>query len=147
MQKRKVSSLTYIFASFFGAAMIAAAFAYYNYTFSKYKFFDFNKNIFYEKQNLFKPKEKFYTVLIYSSNMQNYHDVANKIETKNPIIAIDLYQKRFNKEDSIIPISSGMNTMLKFIQKFNIYRVPCFFDIKRVREGLYKQNSSIKIVE
>jgi len=124
--------------------MIAGAFAYYNYTFSKYKFFDFGKNIFYEKRDIFTPKKQKYTVIVYSSNMQSYKKIVKKIKTSNPILAIDLYQKRFNKEDSIIPITSGMNTLLKFVQKFNIYEVPTFFDIKKVREKLYQQDSSIK---
>ncbi len=144
MQKRKLSSFTYILASFFGAAMIAAAFSYYNYTFSKYKFFDFEKEIFYQKRDIFTPNKEYYTVIVYSSNMQNFHEIIKKIKTTNPILAIDLYQKRFNKEDSIIPITTGMNTLLKFIQKFNIYDVPCLFDIKRVKGTLYKQYSSIK---
>jgi len=147
MQKRKLSSFTYILASFFGAAMIALAFAYYNYTFSKYKFFDFKKEIFYEKRDIFNPKEKFYTVVIYSSNMQDIKEITKKIKTKNIILAIDLYQKRFNQEDSIIPITAGMNTLLKFVQKFNIYSVPSFFDIKRLKNGHYKQDSSIKTLE
>ena len=147
MQKRKLSSFTYILASFFGAAMIALAFAYYNYTFSKYKFFDFKEDIFYEKRDIFTPKENLYTIIIYSSNMQNFKDIAKKIKTTNPIIAIDLYQKRFNKEDSIIPLTAGMNTLLKFVQKFNIYSVPSFFDIKRVKDSRYKQDSSIKVLE
>jgi len=124
--------------------MIAGAFAYYNYTFSKYKFFDFKKNIFYEKRDIFTPQKQKYTVIVYSSNMQSYKEIVKKIKTSNPILAIDLYQKRFNKEDSIIPITSGMNTLLKFVQKFNIYEVPTFFDIKKVREKLYQQDSSIK---
>ncbi len=147
MQKRKLSSFTYILASFFGAAMIALAFAYYNYTFSKYKFFDFKKEIFYEKRDIFNPKEKFYTVVVYSSNMQDIKEITKKIKTKNIILAIDLYQKRFNQEDSIIPITAGMNTLLKFVQKFNIYSVPSFFDIKRLKNGHYKQDSSIKTLE
>ncbi|RUM67130.1 MAG: hypothetical protein DSZ06_01910 [Sulfurospirillum sp.] len=124
--------------------MIALAFAYYNYTFSKYKFFDFDKNIFYLKKDIFHPKQKRYTVLIYSSNMQNIKDLVKKLKTDNSILAIDLYQKRFNKEDSIIPVTAGMNTLLKFVQKFNIYEVPSYFDIVSVKKGLYKQYSSIK---
>ncbi len=143
MQKRKLSAFTYIFASFFGAAMIALAFAYYNYTFSKYKFFDFNRHLFYQKKDIFHPQEAIYTVVIYSSNMQDIHQIIKKIKTPHPILAIDLYQKRFNKEDSMIPITTGMNTLLKFIQQFNIYSVPSFFDIKQIKKGLYQQNSTI----
>ncbi|MDA7848242.1 hypothetical protein N8972_02005, partial [Sulfurospirillum sp.] len=50
-----------VFASFFGAAMIAAAFAYSNYRYSEYKFLDFEKSIFYTKQDIFSPKHDTYT--------------------------------------------------------------------------------------
>ena len=58
-EKRRGSllPLTYIFGSFFGAAMIAVAFAYSNYRFSQYKFVDFAKLVFYEKSEIFTPKE------------------------------------------------------------------------------------------
>jgi hypothetical protein len=144
MQKRKLSSFTYILASFFGAAMIAAAFSYYNYKFSEYKFFDFKEHLFYQKRDIFTPKEDIYTIVVYSSNIEKFQDIVKKIKNPHTILAIDLYQKRFKEEDSIIPISTGMNTLLKFVQRFNIYDVPCMFDIKKVRDGLYKQNSSVK---
>ena len=40
---KSLFSVTTVFASFFGAALIAAAFAYFNYKFSEYKFIDFGK--------------------------------------------------------------------------------------------------------
>ncbi len=145
--KRKRSPLTLLFSSFFGAAMIAGAFAYYNYKFSEYKFFDFKEHIFYTKSDIFEPKEEIYTVIVYSSNMQNLQDILKKVKREHPIIAIDLYQKRFKQEDSIIPISSGMNTLLKFIQRFNIYEVPSVFVIKRVKGKLYKQDTKVYTID
>lgn len=150
MKKRKtksIFSLTYVFASFFGAAMVASAFAYYNYEFSKYKFFDFQETVFYQKSDLFTPNEEKYTILVYSSNMQKSVDIAPKIKHDNTILAIDLYQKRFKEEDSIIHITSGMNTLLKFIQKFNIYDVPCVFEIVKYKDLRYKQNTRIEVIE
>ncbi len=140
-------SLTYLFASFFGAAMVASAFAYYNYEFSKYKFFDFSKTSFYQKSEFFTPTLEKYTVLVYSSNMQKSEDITQKIKDDNKILAIDLYQKRFKEEDSTIHITSGMNTLLKFIQKFNIYDVPCVFEIVKIKDLKYKQNTRIEIIE
>ncbi len=140
-------SLTYIFASFFGAAMVASAFAYYNYEFSKYKFFDFNETIFYQKSELFTPKEKKYTVLVYSSNMQNANDLIKNLKDDNKILAIDLYQKRFKEDKSIIYLTSGTNSLLQFIQKFNIYQVPCAFEIVKFNNIKYKQNTAIEIIE
>ncbi len=137
-------SYNYLFASFFGAVMIAGAFAYYNYKFSEYKFFDFKQHTFYTSKDIFVPSHKAYTVLVYSSNMQDVKKLAKRLSKANPILAIDLYQKRFKEEDSIISISTGMNTLLKFIQRFNIYDVPCTFEIKQVKNELYKQDTMIE---
>jgi len=137
-------SYNYLFAPFFGAAMIAGAFAYYNYKFSEYKFFDFKQHTFYTTKDIFIPDAEAYTVLIYSSNMQDVKKLSTKLKNSNPILAIDLYQKRFKEENSTISISSGMNTLLKFIQRFNIYDVPCAFEIKQIKNELYKQDTMIE---
>ena len=141
---RKLFSLNYLFASFFGALMIAGAFAYYNYKFSQFKFFNFKDNIFYQKKDIFVPKEEKYTVLIYSSNMSNADKLIKKIKTENKILAIDLYQQRFVTKDNTIFITSGMNTLLKLIQQFNIYNIPVVFDIKKFNKVQYKQDSKIE---
>jgi hypothetical protein len=137
-------SYNYLFSSFFGAVMIAGAFAYYNYKFSEYKFFDFKQHTFYTTKDIFVPSHKAYTVLVYSSNMQDVKKLSTKLTKSNPILAIDLYQKRFKEENSTISISSGMNTLLKFIQRFNIYDVPCAFEIKQIKNELYKQDTMIE---
>ncbi len=141
---RKVFTVNYLFSSFFGAVMIAGAFAYYNYKFAEYKFFDFKQHTFYTTKDIFVPDAKNYTVLVYSSNMQDVKKLSTKLTKTNPILAIDLYQKRFKEEDSIISISTGMNTLLKFIQRFNIYDVPCAFEIKQIKNELYKQDTMIE---
>jgi uncharacterized membrane-anchored protein YitT (DUF2179 family) len=141
---RSKFSYNYLFSSFFGAVMIAGAFAYYNYKFSEYKFFDFKQHTFYTTKDIFVPSHRYYTVLVYSSNMQDVKKLAANLKKNNPILAIDLYQKRFKEEDSIISISSGMNTLLKFIQRFNIYDVPCAFEIKQIKNELYKQDTMIE---
>ena len=145
--RRKLFSLNYLFASFFGALMIAGAFAYFNYRFSEYKFINFQNRIYYEKSDVFVPKSKYYTVLIYSSNMQNINKVLQKINKSNPIIAIDLYQKRRGKKNGVIYLTSGMNTLLKLIQRFNIYEVPSAFRIKKFKNLLYKQDSIIEVIK
>ncbi len=127
--------------------MIAGAFAYYNYTFSKFHFFDFERMKFYTKRDIFVPKALEYTVLVYSSNMTPLQKVALHLKKEHPILAIDLYQKRFNQEDSMIPVTSGINTLLKFVQRFNIYEVPCAFEIERFKGSRYKQKSMIEVIE
>jgi hypothetical protein len=136
-----------VFASFFGAAMIAAAFAYSNYRYSEYKFLDFSNLIFYTKKDIFTPKSDKYTVVVYSSNMQDFSTIEGKISKENPILAIDMFQKKRGKEGDILYIGSGMNTLLKVIQKFNIYDLPSAFRIKRFNKSNYKQDSLIEVVE
>ncbi len=144
---RKIFSLNYLFASFFGAVMIAGAFAYYNYKFSQFKFFNFKENPLYTKNTIFQPKDKKYIVLIYSSNMNNTNKLLQKIKTKEKILAIDLYQRRFKEENSTIYLTAGINTLIKIVQKFNIYEVPVVFEIKKFNNVLYKQNSKMTILE
>ena len=144
---RKIFSLNYLFASFFGALMIAGAFAYFNYRFSEYKFIDFSRWVYYQKSDIFIPNDDEYTVVIYSSNMQNIDKILQKVNKLNPIIAVDLYQKKRGKARGIIYITSGMNTLLKLIQRFNIYEVPSAFKIKKFKKLLYKQDSMIEIIK
>ena len=127
--------------------MIAGAFAYFNYRFSQYKFIDFGKWIYYQKRDIFTPNRDKYTVVIYSSNMQNIDNILQKVNKINPIIAIDLYQKRRGKRSGVIYITSGMNTLLKLIQRFNIYEVPSAFIIKKSKKLLYKQDSMVETIK
>ncbi len=144
---RKLFSLNYLFASFFGALMIAGAFAYFNYKFSEYKFIDFKKWIFYKKKDIFTPKYDEYAVLVYSSNQIEPKEILKKIKPKYHILAVDLYQRRRESDQNVTFITSGINTLLKFVQRFNIYEVPCIFLIKKEKESLYKQNSRINTLE
>jgi len=127
--------------------MIAGAFAYFNYRFSEYKFIDFGRWIYYQKSDIFVPNNDKYTVVIYSSNMQDIDKILQKVNKINPIIAIDLYQKKRGKKGGIIYITSGMNTLLKLIQRFNIYEVPSAFRIKKFKKLLYKQDSMIEKIK
>ncbi len=146
-QGRRVFSLNYLFASFFGALMIASAFAYFNYRFSQYKFIDFRNWIYYEKSDIFVPKYDKYTVIIYSSNMPNIDKILQQIGNKKHIIAIDLYQKRRKNSKNIIYITTGMNNLLKLIQRFHIMEVPSIFQIVKQKNFKYKQDSMIEKIE
>ena len=140
-------SLNYLFASFFGALMIASAFAYYNYRFSEYKFIDFSTWIFYQKSELFQPTSSHYTVLVYSSNMDDVQVLLEKIASTHPVLTVDLYQKREASSSDAIHISAGMNTLLPFVHRFGIYTIPSVFTIAQERETLYKQNSPIRVID
>jgi len=125
--------------------MVAAFFFYYNYKFKEYKFLDFNKIILYEKNDIFEPKEKEYTLIIFSSRMSDLNTLLSKIKTKYPILAIDIYQQR-KKYKNIIYTTAGINTIIKIIQYLNIYEVPVVLNIKQYHKKLYKQDSPLEVI-
>lgn len=141
---KSLFSITTLFASFFGAALIAGAFAYFNYKFSEYKFINFDEWVFYEKSDIFKPKDEKYLVVFYSSKDGNTQEKLASLNVKYKIIAIDFYQNSFKNSSRTTFLRSGTNTNLKVIQRFNIYNSPSIFIIKKVKESLYKQDSMIQ---
>jgi len=141
---KSLFSLSTLLASFFGAAMIAGAFAYFNYKFSEYKFIDFNKWVFYEKSDIFKPKEQKYIVVFYSSREKGTMDKLAKIQLNIPVLAIDYYNQVRENTPNTTFLRSGTKISLSFIQRFNIYESPSIFFIKRSKDSLYKQDSMIR---
>jgi hypothetical protein len=141
---KSLFSLSTLLASFFGAAMIAAAFAYFNYKFSEYKFIDFKEWTFYEKKDLFIPKNDKYIVVFYSSKEKNTAALLSNIKLDIPIIAIDYYNEVFPNSENTTFLRAGTKTSLSFIQRFNIYESPSIFFIKKTKESLYKQDSMIR---
>jgi len=141
---KSLLSLSTLLASFFGATMIALAFAYFNYKFSEYKFIDFKEWIFYEKSDIFIPKADKYIVVFYSSREKG---TMNKLANTNlniPILAIDYYNKVRPNSKTTTFLRSGTKNSLSFIQRFNIYESPSIFFIKKHKESLYKQDSMIR---
>lgn len=141
---KSLFSLSTLLASFFGAAMIAAAFAYFNYKFSEYKFINFSEWIYYEKNALFAPDEERYIVVFYSSRDANTMELLADVDLGLPLLAIDYYNRVRENSDSTIFLRSGTKTSLSFIQRFNIYESPSIFFIKKHNETLYKQDSMIR---
>lgn len=137
-------SLSTLLASFFGAAMVASAFAYYNYKFSEYKFVDFSEWIFYQEKTVFTPTEPYYIVVFYSSKQPGTVEKLSRAKARYPILAVDYYQKAPPSSGNVIFLRGGTNTSLKFIQRFNIYHSPTVFTIKKNKETLYKQDSMIR---
>ena len=124
--------------------MIATAFAYFNYKFSEYKFINFHEWIFYEKSEIFIPKEDKYVVVFYSSKDKNTKELLANVHLRLHIIAIDYYNKVSENTKNVTYLRSGTTTSLKFIQRFNIYDSPSIFFIKRNKDTLYKQDSMIR---
>jgi hypothetical protein len=138
---------SYLLSSFFGAAMIAATYAYFNYTFSRFHFIDFKKEIFYTNNDIFYPRLDSYTVVIYSSKKEDFSFIKKKIKTDKKILVIDLDKNRQKAKNNIIFITSNINTLLPIINRFKIFSVPVVFDIKKIKNFNYKQNSKIQILQ
>lgn len=141
---KSLFSLSTLLASFFGAAMIAAAFAYFNYKFSEYKFINFKEWVFYEKKDIFTPKHDKYIVVFYSSKEKNTVALLTNINLKLPIIAIDYYNEVYKNSKNTTFLRAGTKTSLSFIQRFNIYESPSIFFIKKSKGSIYKQDSMIR---
>jgi len=137
-------SLSTLLASFFGAAMIAAAFAYFNYKFSEYKFINFKEWTFYEKSDVFAPSADKYIVIFYSSKEKGTMDRLANTDLNLPILAIDYYNNVRENTQTTTFLRSGTKNSLSFIQRFNIYESPSIFFIKKHKESLYKQDSMIR---
>ena len=141
---KSLFSLSTLLASFFGAAMIATSFAYFNYKFSEYKFINFSEWVFYEKNVLFSPKEEKYIIVFYSSREKETMDLLADTNLGIPILAIDYYNRVRENSESTTFLRSGTKTSLSFIQRFNIYESPSIFFIKKHKDSLYKQDSMIR---
>jgi len=141
---KSLFSLSTLLASFFGAAMIAAAFAYFNYKFSEYKFINFKEWVFYEKKDIFKPDQDKYIVVFYSSREKETMDLLAKTDLNIPILAIDYYNQVRENSSTTTFLRSGTKNSLSFIQRFNIYESPSIFFIKKSKDSLYKQDSMIR---
>jgi len=141
---KSLFSLSTLLASFFGAAMVAASFAYFNYKFSEYKFIDFKDWVFYEKNDVFIPTADKYIVVFYSSRDKGTMDLLANTDLHFPILAIDYYNKVRENSPHTTFLRSGTKTSLSFIQRFNIYESPSIFFIKRNKDTLYKQDSMIR---
>jgi hypothetical protein len=141
---KSLFSLSTLLASFFGAAMIAVAFAYFNYKFSEYKFINFKEWTFYEKSDVFIPKEDKYIVVFYSSRDKDTMNLLANTDLNIPILAIDYYNQVRPNSATTTFLRSGTKNSLSFIQRFNIYESPSIFFIKKHKDSLYKQDSMIR---
>ena len=143
-----------LFASFFGALMIASAFAYYNYKFAEFKFVDFSKLELFTKNDIFYPKADDYLFIIFNSkdNISLKRIKQLKIKNQTPIILLDYHQKILGikkiGDSNVTELRTSTNTFLEVIQRFNIYELPSvFFITKYNNRTLYKQDSAIQVLK
>ncbi len=131
---------------FFATLFMAAAFFYFQYTYSKLKVIDFSEFVFYGEDFIFTPKEAEYIVLLYNSKVSRFDQVAKAIpsESGDIILAIDFYQnKNQTPSGNILPVSAGMNTLLRLSKYFRIDKIPAYFRIKQKSGVKYTQDSKI----
>lgn len=141
--KRGIFSLNYLFASFFGAFVVAIAFAYNNYRFSQLKFIDFTNLVFYAENKQFVPKDDDYALLLYNSRDSNLTKLAFKIDVDYQTLAIDISQKIQNNSEKVLSLSTNTENLLTLFRIFNIKKMPVVLLITKNKKQIYKQNSKI----
>lgn len=135
---------------FFAVLFMAAAFFYFQYTYSKFKIVDFSKCVFYGREFIFTPTDEQYIVLLYNSKVSKITELAKAVRGEfgdegAMILAIDYYQNTAQiSENGVIALSAGMDTLLKFSAIFKIENIPSVFKIKKQSISKYAQDSKIR---
>lgn len=127
---------------------MAIVFFYFQYSYTKLKIIDFSDVVFYGKDYIFSPSEKEYIIILYNSKSSNFLDIAKKVpnDSNLKILAIDYYQNTKQEIiNNIIPLSAGINTLLKFNRIFRIDKIPMYFKIKQ--KNAYKFTQDSKMLE
>lgn len=127
---------------FFAVLFLAASFFYFQWTFGKLKSIDFQSSVLYGKDYIFSPLDEEYIVVFYNSKSSNVFDITKRIpnESKLRILAIDFYQDTDKSiKGNVIPLSAGMETLLKLSNNFRIINLPVYF--------LIKKKSSFKFIQ
>ena len=84
-------------------------------------------------------------LLIFSSNQSKLDEI---LPTKNEtVVAIDIFQKRYESNSTLKYISSDINTVLELMRNLSITKLPSSVEIVHQRGEIYKQNSSINVLE
>ena len=123
--------------------MVAVAFGYSSYRYSRFNFLDFSQLTLYEKLDVFAPKADEYILIFYSSKQTDLSLVTKKINAGNtPILAIDFAQNVRQSSKELTVITGGFNELLKVVHKMRVTHLPSALYIKKERNALYKQNSS-----
>lgn len=131
---------------FFATLFMAAAFFYFQYTYTKLKVIDFSEFVFYGSDFVFSPKESEYIVLLYNSKVSGFAQIAKAVPNESglTILAIDFYQnKNQTPSENVVPLSAGINTLLKLSRIFRVDKIPAYFRIKQKKATKYAQDSKI----
>lgn len=131
---------------FFIILFVAAYFFYFQWSFTKFRYIDFSKNVFYGDGYIFLPDKDSYLVIVYNSKTDNFLDLSSIIKNDNnlDIIAVDFHQDiKQNVVDNIIPLSAKSDVLLNVIHTFDISRLPVFFLITRKSDMRFVQDSKV----
>lgn len=131
---------------FFAVLFLAAVFFYFQWTYSKFKFIDFNDYVFYGRDYIFSPLDDKYIVVFYNSKLDNVFDITRNIPNSSnlKILAIDFYQNIDNDiKGNVVPLSSGMDTLLRLSNNFRVVSLPVYFLIEKKSSFKFIQISKI----
>ena len=140
--KFKLFGLTPFFIILFAAAY----FFYFQWSFTRFRYIDFSKSIFYGNGYIFSPDKDSYLVIMYNSKTDNFIDLSSFVTNNNnlDIIAIDFHQDtKQSIINNVIPLSTKSDTLLNIIHSFGINRLPIFFLITKETNMKFMQDSRI----
>ena len=124
--------------------MVAAAYAYFHHTYSRFNFIDFSQWVFYTGDGtVFEPSHERYLLVVYSSLQGDGEEVLARVHNPKalPVLMIDLSQARKPSKKEVVYLTAGMNTLLETVQRFNIRHAPSALWIERRSKSVYKQAS------
>ncbi|RAX57783.1 hypothetical protein CCZ01_04875 [Helicobacter monodelphidis] len=123
-----------IITPFLAALFCAAAYFYFQFSYSRLVKVDFNEWVLYTSEGLFTPQSDRYVIIFYSSNVQEQLRFVQNLEIieKDPIIAIDFYQNReLPSQNGRIYATSSANTILNYLLRFKVTQLPTLVSIER----------------
>lgn len=127
--------------------MIALAYGYFHYKFNKFKFLDFKEIVLYTKEDVFTPDKEKYAFIFYSSKKNKLEKLVQKVKTDEfPVVAIDFSQNNRESGKNYISVTGGYDQLLKVINRLHLEHIPSIMIIKKEKNLIYKQDSSIEML-
>lgn len=95
------------------------------------------------------PTSDSYTLYFYNSHIKEQQEFIKGMEipAQKPVLAIDVYQYHGEStQDHLLFVSAGIDTILKYVNRFKIMELPALVDIEREGIYLYYQSSRVQVV-
>jgi hypothetical protein len=124
--------------------MVASVYAYYSHMYARFSSVDFEQWVLYTGEGeIFRPDQAHYVLLFYSSLQEPIDSTLQRLDNPEnlPVIALDLSQSRTFTHDGIIYTTAGINTLLGYLNRFGIERVPTAIVLEHQEGARYKQGS------